>query len=90
MLRQMITIYLILINATGLLLMLTDKRRAKRGAWRIPEATLIGIAWAGGSIGAIAGMYLVRHKTRHPQFFIGLPVILFLQIAFILFLASRI
>ena len=90
MLRQMITIYLILINATGLLLMLTDKHRAKRGAWRIPEATLMGIAWAGGSIGAIAGMYLFRHKTKHPKFYIGLPMILLLQSAAVLFLISRI
>lgn len=86
---QIITTYLIIVNALGFLLMLMDKLRAKRGAWRIPESTLITIALVGGSIGAIAGMYLVRHKTRHPKFFIGLPVILTLQIAAILVFITR-
>ena len=72
--------YLVLVNAVGFLLMLIDKIKAKAGAWRIPEATLIGIAVAGGSIGTILGMNLFRHKTKHPKFYIGLPVILTLQI----------
>lgn len=80
MLRQLIVTYLILVNAVAFLLMLVDKRKAKKGAWRIPEATLIGSALLGGSIGAIAGMNLFRHKTKHPKFFIGLPLILALQI----------
>lgn len=72
--------YLILINAAAFLLMLADKQKARRGAWRIPEATLIGSALLGGSLGAIAGMRLFRHKTRHPKFSIGLPLILAAQI----------
>jgi len=88
MLRQMITIYLVLVNAVGFVLMLSDKYRAKRDAWRIPEAALMGVALAGGSIGAIAGMYLVRHKTRHRKFTVGLPAILVLQTSVILFLVS--
>lgn len=80
MLRQLIITYLILVNAVAFLLMLADKHKAKKGAWRIPEATLIGSALLGGSIGAIAGMNLFRHKTKHPKFFIGLPLILALQI----------
>lgn len=60
--------------------MLVDKIKAKRNLWRIPEATLIGVAAIGGSIGAIAGMNLFRHKTKHAKFYIGLPVILALQI----------
>lgn len=77
---QIFTTYLILINAVGFVLMLLDKHRARRGAWRIPEATLIAVALAGGTIGTIAGMYLFRHKTRHPKFTIGLPLIFLLQI----------
>lgn len=80
MLRQLIITYLILVNAVAFVLMLADKHKAKKGAWRIPEATLIGSALLGGSIGAIAGMNLFRHKTKHPKFFIGLPLILALQI----------
>lgn len=88
MLYHAIRTYLILVNALSLLLMLIDKQKAKRGAWRIPEATLMGIAAIGGSIGAIAGMYLFRHKTKHPKFYIGLPLILLLQIGLILFLGN--
>lgn len=89
MLPQMITTYLVLVNALAFVLMLTDKLKAKKRVWRIPESTLIGVAVAGGSIGAIAGMYLVRHKTRHLKFAVGLPVILILQIAAVLFLIHR-
>ena len=86
---RFILTYLILVNAAGFLLMLTDKLKAKAGAWRIPEATLMGIALVGGSIGAIAGMNLFRHKTKHPKFFIGLPVILALQIVIGLIIALK-
>ena len=80
MLYQILLVYLLLVNAAGFLLMLVDKIKAKRNLWRIPEATLMGVAAIGGSIGAIAGMNLFRHKTRHVKFYIGLPVILSLQI----------
>ena len=80
MLYQILLVYLLLINAAGFLLMLVDKIKAKRNLWRIPEATLMGVAAVGGSIGAIAGMNLFRHKTKHAKFYIGLPVILTLQI----------
>lgn len=80
MLSQILLAYLVLINAAGFLLMLIDKQKARRGAWRIPEATLMGVAVLGGSIGAIAGMRLFRHKTKHPKFYIGLPCILAAQI----------
>ena len=82
--QQFLTAYLVLVNAAALALMLTDKKKARRGAWRIPEATLLGIAVLGGSIGAIAGMYLFRHKTRHMKFSLGLPLILAVQIVFLL------
>ena len=80
MLEKILLAYLLLVNAAGFTLMLVDKIKAKRNLWRIPEATLIGVAAIGGSIGAIAGMKLFRHKTLHPKFYIGLPVILTLQI----------
>ena len=73
-------IYLLLINALGFLLMLVDKFKARCGLWRIPEATLMGVAALGGSVGSLIGMYLVRHKTQHPKFTVGIPVILVIQI----------
>ena len=84
--KSLVLLYLILINAAGFLLMLADKLKAKRGAWRIPEATLMGIAAAGGSIGVLWGMYLFRHKTRHIKFTLGIPLILAVQIIGSIFL----
>ena len=79
--EHLVLLYLIIINAAAFLLMLADKLKAKRGAWRIPEATLLGVAAIGGSIGALAGMYTFRHKTRHMKFTLGIPLILIAQIA---------
>lgn len=77
-------IYLIVINLIGFLLMFIDKRRAKYGKWRIKEYTLMIIALMGGSIGAIAGMYIFRHKTKKAKFFIGFPVILVAEILLVI------
>ena len=74
-------IYLLLINAAGFGVMLYDKFLAKNNLRRIPEKTLFGIAAFGGSIGCIAGMYTVRHKTKHKSFTLGMPAILAAQIA---------
>lgn len=83
-------LYLFLINAAGLLLMLEDKRRARKKLWRIPERMLLGTAVLGGSIGCLLGMYIVRHKTLHLRFSVGIPLILAIQItlAIIILLAQ--
>ncbi len=78
--------YLIVINILGFALMGIDKRKAQRSAYRIPEATLFTIAIMGGSIGSIIGMYLFRHKTKHWYFVFGMPIILILQLTFLLLL----
>ena len=72
--------YLVTINALGFLIMLADKEKAKKRLWRIPEATLLTVAALGGSIGCLAGMKVFHHKTRKPKFYIGIPVILALQL----------
>ena len=77
---DIIFIYILIINAVAFLLMLIDKYKAKKNLWRISEATLMGVAAIGGSLGAILGMRLVRHKTKHLKFSLGLPVLLVLQI----------
>ena len=73
-------IYLLLINAAGLVLMLADKIRARNGAWRISALTLMLTAALGGSVGVHMGMYLFRPQTRHPKFTLGVPAILTVQI----------
>lgn len=80
--------YLILINAAGLALMLADKRRAVKNRWRVPEATLMTVAAAGGSFGVLLGMYAVRHKTRKPKFSVGVPLLLMLHTAIALWILS--
>lgn len=76
-------IYLVIINIIAFLAMYIDKRKAKYGRWRIPEQTLLILAIIGGSIGAIAGMYTFKHKTKKLRFSVGFPVILILQIVLI-------
>ena len=88
MTEHLVLLYLIIVNAAAFLLMLADKLKAKSGAWRIPEATLMGIAAIGGSVGALAGMYLFRHKTKHIKFTLGIPVILIGQIALVIWLTA--
>ena len=85
----MLIYYLILINAIALILMLADKHKAKKNLWRIPEATLMGAAVLGGSVGALLGMYLFRHKTKHLKFALGIPVILAIQIAVAVFWLNK-
>lgn len=73
-------VYLFIINAAGFLLMLIDKHKAKKNLWRISEATLMGVAAIGGSLGCLGGMYATRHKTKHLKFTLGVPVILTVQV----------
>ena len=77
---KLLGLYLILINAAGFVLMLVDKFKAIKNLWRIPEKALLGTAAAGGSVGVYLGMKIARHKTLHPPFSIGVPVIVALQV----------
>ena len=79
--EKILIAYLLLINIITLILYGIDKWKAKHNMWRIPEATLIILAVLGGSIGAFAAMKLFHHKTMHKKFYIGVPVIIVLQIA---------
>lgn len=77
---QLLLFYLLCVNGAGFLLMGLDKRRAKRGQWRIPEKTLFLPPLLGGTPGAIAGMHVFHHKTKHWYFRFGLPTLLVLQL----------
>ena len=80
-----IIIYLMAVNLFGFLAMWIDKRRARKGEWRISEKTLFIITLLGGGIGTIAGMKVFRHKTKKLKFQIGLPTILITQIVLIIY-----
>ena len=81
--------YLAAINLVTFLVYGVDKRRAKRGAWRVSEKTLFVLPILGGSVGAIAGMKVFHHKTKHWYFKYGLPLILLLQLALVVWLKMR-
>ena len=77
----LLMIYLVIINLIAFLTFGADKRRARRDRRRVRESTLFLLAVLGGSAGALMGMYVFRHKTRHWYFCVGIPAILILQIA---------
>lgn len=74
-------IYLAAVNFAAFVMYGIDKRKAIRGKWRTPESALLGVAVIGGSLGAWAGMYVFRHKTRHKKFVIGVPLVIIFQAA---------
>lgn len=78
--------YLALINVITFLMYGIDKLKAKKGKWRIPEATLLLFAIMGGSIGAWLGIKVWHHKTMHKKFKYGIPIILALQVGLCLYL----
>ena len=84
--KMWILAYVLVTNLIGFILMGIDKSRARNHAWRIPEAVLFTVALVGGSIGSILGMYTFRHKTKHKSFVFGMPAILLIQLALVIWL----
>ena len=76
---QMILIYMLFMSIIGFIMMGIDKAKAKKGAWRIPEKTLMGLAFLGGGAGVWLGMEVFRHKTKHFHFKYGVPAITMLE-----------
>ena len=83
-----IIIYIVVINLITFFIMWLDKKKAKKGKWRIKENTLLMLVLLGGGIGGILGMYTFHHKTQKAKFVIGFPLILICQILFIILLNS--
>ena len=79
-LLKVIEAWLVLLIYLHLSAYALDKYKAVHHAWRIPERTLILLAAIGGSVGALSAMYIVRHKTKHNKFRIGVPAILVIQL----------
>lgn len=82
--------YLLGINVLAFLLYGFDKWKAKKNKWRIPEKTLFGIAFLGGSLGALIGMQVFHHKTKHWSFKILIPLFLVLHVVLIYFYCTKI
>ena len=81
--------YLLFINIITFMMYGIDKLKAKKGKWRISEATLLRMAIVGGSIGAWAGMRIWHHKTMHKKFRYGIPTIIIMQIALVVYLYTN-
>ena len=77
-------IYLLVLNLIAMVFFALDKRAARRGLYRMPESTLLMIAFIGGSLGCLIAQRLLRHKTRKQPFKFHLYFIVFIQIAFFL------
>lgn len=84
-----LAVWLIAINLVTFAVYGADKRRARRGAWRVPEKTLFLLPLLGGSVGALLGMRVFRHKTKHWYFVWGVPAILLAQLALAVWLLRR-
>ena len=81
--------YFLFINIITFMMYGIDKLKAKKGKWRISEATLLMMAIVGGSIGAWAGMRIWHHKTMHKKFRYGIPTIIIMQIALVVYLYTN-
>lgn len=76
MIKEILIVYLVIINLVGIFIMWSDKHKAKKGAWRIKEKTLFMVALLGGALGTTCGMFWFRHKTKHWYFKYGFSLIL--------------
>lgn len=81
--------YIMLINIGSFLTVGFDKRQAKAKAWRVPEKRFFFLSLIGGAIGTYAGMKAFRHKTKHPAFTIGIPLLIILNMIMFYFLLFR-
>lgn len=84
-----LAVYLAAINLATFIVYGADKRRARKGKWRVPEKTLFLLPLLGGSVGALLGMQVFHHKTRHWYFVWGIPAILLAQIALAVWLLTK-
>ncbi len=89
MLYEMVIGYLIFINLLSCIVCLIDKKKAQKNKWRIPEKVLFLLTFLGGGAGMYLTMKTIRHKTKHKRFMIGIPLVVFLQIAVIYFLMYK-
>lgn len=83
---KVLIVYLVVINLVTFIMYGIDKYKAKKAKWRIPESTLLWMAAVGGSIGAWVGMRAWHHKTLHKKFKFGVPAILLLHLALVVYL----
>ena len=77
--------YFALISIIAIAVTVADKVKAKAGAWRVKESTLLLLSAIGGSVAMFITMQVIRHKTKHAKFMIGIPLIIAIQVAAFIF-----
>ena len=82
-------LYLIYINLISFIIMYIDKQKAIKRRFRISEKNLFLLSILGGSLGMFIGMHTFRHKTKHLQFTIGVPLIFTLQLILLFTLINK-
>lgn len=83
-------IYFIIISIVSVIVTIYDKIIAKKGGFRIPEASLLALSVLGGSVFMYITMRAIRHKTRHVKFMFGIPIIIISQIAILIYIIYRV
>ena len=78
-------IYFAVVSLVAVIVTTADKIKAKAGAWRVKEATLLLLSAIGGSVAMLITMLVIRHKTKHAKFMLGIPLIIAVQIAAFIF-----
>jgi len=86
---ELLIIYVVLVNVVAFLLYGFDKWQARKGKRRISEKTLLALAIFGGSAGAYVGMYLFHHKTKKVKFYLGIPMIILLQVGILIYFLQK-
>ena len=76
-------LYYAIVAVISMVITIHDKNSAKRGRWRVSEAMLMGIGLIGGALPMYVTMKLIRHKTKHPKFMVGLPAEMVLHLVII-------
>lgn len=77
--------YLIAVNLISCAVCVADKYRAAKGKWRVKESTLFSLCFVGGGVGMYLTMRIIRHKTLHKRFMIGIPLIILAQVTLVVF-----
>lgn len=75
-LLTLLVIHLCVISLISIFVTISDKLKAKRGKWRVPEAVLMLLSAVGGAFAMYVTMHLIRHKTKHKKFMVGIPIIM--------------
>lgn len=78
--EQSILLYILVVNILTYILMWLDKQKARKNQYRIPERTFFLLSILGGAVGTLIGMRTFRHKTKHPRFTVGIPILIVLNI----------